>query len=369
MRNSSLLVLALVAFTVPAVPAVPAAALGYDVCPSGCAFDAIQPAIDAAPAGGTVRVGPGLYEGWVIVDRGITLLGAQAGVAAPGRTGPESVIEGVGRFSVANMAVLVRAGSALDGFTVRHSEPWNDRLAVWVWSGGPTPTRVLNNVVEDASAGIDVGGNGPTEVAFNLVADNNWEPVLPDAPWGVGIRASSSLALSIHDNVITPHHRAAMLLPGGYDVDIARNAIQGGRGIEIAAPMHGIAIHDNAFEDIVGDALLVGGQMTRARIERNTFDGVAGHAVHLAQELNAQYRSGEILVQRNVFDAVAGAGLRSTLELGDLQTIDARENWWGTPLGPDVGDVPFVELASGASGEGIDASTWCATRACDVVVP
>jgi hypothetical protein len=49
------------------------------VCPSGCAFSQIAPAIAAAGQGDTIQVAPGTYDGGFTIDKSVTLAGARAG--------------------------------------------------------------------------------------------------------------------------------------------------------------------------------------------------------------------------------------------------------------------------------------------------
>jgi len=49
------------------------------VCPSGCAYSQIQPAVDAASSGDTISIGAGTYYGAIDVTKNVTLAGAGAG--------------------------------------------------------------------------------------------------------------------------------------------------------------------------------------------------------------------------------------------------------------------------------------------------
>ena len=83
----------------------------------------IQAAIHAAAPGDAVRVGAGTFvEGAVWIDRPLTLLGAQAGVDARGRSGAPGTESIIVPTVVPNMPILVlgpgSAGSVIDGFTL-----------------------------------------------------------------------------------------------------------------------------------------------------------------------------------------------------------------------------------------------------------
>src|SRR6516165_6322004 len=63
------------------------------VCSSGCDSTTIQGAIALASSGDTITVAAGTYEEAVEVNKTLTLEGAQHGVDARTRSGPESIID------------------------------------------------------------------------------------------------------------------------------------------------------------------------------------------------------------------------------------------------------------------------------------
>jgi ferredoxin len=83
-----------------------------DVCASGCAFDAVQEAIDAAIDGATIAICPGTYAERLIISKNLTLVGAGDG-DGPGNT----VIQGSGLGSViqANLRHIVLVGLRVTG--------------------------------------------------------------------------------------------------------------------------------------------------------------------------------------------------------------------------------------------------------------
>jgi len=108
MKRVSILVLAVTA-ALALGPAGAASAATVTVCPSGCSFSQIAPAIAAANSGDTIQIGAGTYSGGFTVTKSISLLGAGAASTTISGGGPViSIVPGV---SVTVARVSVSAGS------------------------------------------------------------------------------------------------------------------------------------------------------------------------------------------------------------------------------------------------------------------
>lgn len=120
-------------------------------------FATITDAVAAAPAGSTVQVCPGEFHETVVVDKQLTLLGAQHGVDA--RTGrpnirTESVVDApTGGFVVAPGVT----GVTIDGFTIRISGGPASGAEGIVAAGGLT---AVDNVIALAEDGIALESDG-----------------------------------------------------------------------------------------------------------------------------------------------------------------------------------------------------------------
>src|SRR5205823_10157936 len=88
------------------------AAATITVCPSGCAFSQIAPALAAANNGDTISIAPGTYKGGVTIDVSVTIAGA-----GPGRT----IISGggpvltIGTFDAASEPTVSIGGVTITG--------------------------------------------------------------------------------------------------------------------------------------------------------------------------------------------------------------------------------------------------------------
>jgi hypothetical protein len=136
-RGAGMLVLlAPVVTTLLSAGAGAASAATLNVCPSGCPYTQIAPAVAAAKSGDTIRVGPGTYRGGITVDVSVRLAGAGAG---------STIIRGgghvltIGAFGASSEPVVSISGVTITGGVARSSPesvPLVGQEGVWAAGGG-----------------------------------------------------------------------------------------------------------------------------------------------------------------------------------------------------------------------------------------
>src|SRR5439155_9221965 len=94
-----------------------ASAATLTVCPSGCAFSQIAPALAAANNGDTISIAPGTYKGGVTIDVSVTIAGAGTGRTIISGGGPVLTI---GTFDAASEPTVSIGGVTITG-GVTHS--------------------------------------------------------------------------------------------------------------------------------------------------------------------------------------------------------------------------------------------------------
>ena len=92
-----------------------ASAATLSVCPSGCPYTQLAPALAAADDGDTIRIGPGTYDGGVTIDVSVRLVGAGASRTIIRGGGPVVTIGEFG--AVAEPTVSIEGVTITGGIT------------------------------------------------------------------------------------------------------------------------------------------------------------------------------------------------------------------------------------------------------------
>src|SRR5215470_7931699 len=87
-----------------------ASAATPNVCPSGCPYTQLAPALVAADDGDTIRIGPGTYDGGVTINVNVKLAGAGAGRTIISGGGP---VVTIGEFGASDEPTV-----SIEGVTV-----------------------------------------------------------------------------------------------------------------------------------------------------------------------------------------------------------------------------------------------------------
>lgn len=135
------------------------------VCPSGCAYTQLAPALAAARDGDTITVGAGTYSGGLSVTKSVRILGAGIGKTVIKGGGPVITIGTFG--AVTEPTVSITGVTVTDG--VSHTSPLSE---AWV---GAADTIALGGGI-DTMPNADFSGGPAVRITDSLVTGNRAAP-------------------------------------------------------------------------------------------------------------------------------------------------------------------------------------------------
>jgi nitrous oxidase accessory protein NosD len=303
------------------VTAVPVLTAGHIIHVPGD-YPTIQGAIDAASDGDTVIVAAGVYNENVVINKSLTLQGAQARVDARTRSGAETIIKPNGGTGISVVTADGRV-VVIDGLTVQNTHNG---------IGNPNPVmaaditirnvRVLNSenfgisitfttrltieycYVEGATDAINGGALDPFPPTVATFRNNE----IVNAQFGITGYLKDSL---IEGNLIRNFVKAGTGISGQFlDTEIKNNTVTG---------------------YVKGSALSFGSHYGRSlsenvTVESNTFTG-NNLGIYV---FKTQTKLTGITVN---FNNIAGNSRYGVWNEGG-QTLNATKNWWGDASGP-----------------------------------
>jgi len=292
--------------------------------------DNIQDTIDIATSGDTINVADGTYSENVIINKPLTLNGAQHGTSpVGGRSGDESIIDGGTTTAVSISA----SGVVLDGFTITIANKASDskQAGLIIANNGQVISNIMvkNNIIEEIhDSGIDTNNDvtygiltwGTTNGPSNIDIQNNV------------IQNVEEYSISINDlssNVIIDGNSITNML-ASQRADVGRIGIAIGIGGSDTGPST-VTITDNILNtDLTGDGITtdagVGIGMAFAPTDVTVMNNeITGNSEGIA----VQSTTTPIVHNNNIL----GNSVYGVHNYGGT-ILDAEKNWWGSADGP-----------------------------------
>jgi len=334
-------------------------------CP-GATLTTIQAAVIAATAGDTIQVCAGVYPEVVIVNKSLTLLGAQAGNDARTRTiaaATESIVGTAGGAFVFSANNITLDGFELTGQTAAF---WGTALFSQNSTSGHT---IVNNYVHDNVIGMYINTNGTnlTLVEHNLLKENN----NAGSTSGTAFYSDQGLQNAIvTENTFLDNDNGAFIVSPftgtTKDVTVSSNLSTGnGNFAVMVGPLSNFDVTDNTATGAAGggsqvyvsgttDVVVDGNDISNAatfgvRVDSGANTGlqITGNTL-TGNPVGIRVESGALGDSANVhLNSISGntAGIEN---LGST-VLNAKSNWWGAADGPSdwntgTGDTVSAEV-------------------------
>jgi hypothetical protein len=155
-----------------------ASAATLNVCPSGCPYTQLAPALAAAKDGDTIKIAPGTYAGGVTIDVSVKLVGAGAARTVISGGGPVLTI---GTFGASSEPTVSIDGVTITGGVTRSSPesvPFTGQEGVFAAGGG---VEIPPNADFSGGAAVTIRNSVITD---NRVAPTDTAPFGPPCPSG-----------------------------------------------------------------------------------------------------------------------------------------------------------------------------------------
>jgi nitrous oxidase accessory protein len=316
----TLLLLSLFAAIWPTAPAALAAGETWVVSPQG-PLTSIQEAVNRATEGDTIGVYGGSYDGPLVVEKQVRLIGHGW-----------PVIDGQGRGSVVELRA---AGIHFEGFRVRDSGASLDKADAGILVVAPEIV-VAGNRLEEVLFGVYLNEATHSVVRGNEIGSKNL-----DVPRrGDGIRLWTSHYVRLEDNVIKGGRDVVLYYSDG--LVVRGNVISHGRyGLHLMYTDN-VLIQENRLSDnSVGIFLMYSANL---RLERNTIAfnrGPSGYGIGM-KDTDAPTVIDNLLLDNRVGIFVDSGAARTMVSIGIYEGNVLAFNDIGITLLPAVRGSRFV---------------------------
>jgi hypothetical protein len=291
----------------------------------GNPWRSIQYAIGQVGANDTITVAAGLYKENIVIDKSLTLKGAQAGVDARTRSGAETIIEPTGEVGIELVSAADRV-IVIDGLTVQN-------VRTGVAAPNPVGKYDINDitvknvrVANCTKGGITMAYASNATVEYCYVEGTEY-----------GINAGSLQPLNA--TVATFRHNEIVNAEFGVTGYLKNSLIEG-----------------NLIRDFSNGGVAISGQFQSTEIKNNTITGYVKGAGLTFEEHYGRLLSENVKVKGNnvtgnrygfyVFSTQTtltgitvnfnnfGGNPRYGVWNEGGETLDASRNWWGDDSGP-----------------------------------
>jgi len=270
---------------------------------TGLYYPSIQAAIDGASPNDTISVPAGTYEGFVLVDESVNLLGANAGNKGTDPRGDESII--AGQLTGNGLVKITASDVTLDGFTIDATGVLSGTTGcVWI-PGGQTGVTIENNIIvftgaepADSWGGVINSGACEASVKNNLVSN-----------FRLGVYLNPGAAWIISNNTIEDSVHCGIGIDSPGVTEVTGNTIIGGYvGLELFGRLStaAISVNGNDITGSEGPGIWMTGDIAGTEIgsetdseDSNTITGSGTYDIHACDATGPAH-----IWEYNVYDTI-----------------------------------------------------------------
>ena len=320
-------------------------------CPGS--YTTIQAAVNAANPGDIIQVCAGTYHENVLVNKTLTINGAQAGVAVGGRTfggASEATVAGAQPVGASAVFTLTASGVTVDGFSVTDTVNTVGAASGFDVKNTASGAAIKNNIIDGIST-TDTTGNGTAQAVY-LEAGPDGVQILNNSMNNVHSNRSAKGVLIGDSNSTNPSLNVTIQ---GNTISNVTSDTRGAYGVQInngngATANTGLKIQNNTMTNLTGTA----GWVHAVGLEANTpgvlvsgnsinnivSPGTDRIAVWFENE-DTSFNTGHVN-HNNLDVTIAAFGIAVHPALSSGGSVDGTCNWWGSaagpgPVGPDSG--------------------------------
>lgn len=298
----------------------------------GTTYESIQAAVDAAPEGSTVTVGPGTYRETVVVDKNVTVVGSPDAVLAPPPGGNDSGQQ------VASVGITVPNGSdaapTIRNLTLRG-------FGIGVLADGTSGDWVVANATFDGSSRAAISAR-ETDGAWRV--RNTDFRASRDGVYVSDAAGNWSIEGSTFEN-----NTQGLTVIGGEGAWTVRNSTfvdNGIHGIGVSGSdgwsvdrstfrnnsFSGISVNGDGDWTVTGSTFVGHQDGVQASYTRGDWEIRASRFEDNDRAITANSTTAEWTVRRTAF-----VGSPAVVAADGDRTGDARRNWWGPDGSPESG--------------------------------
>jgi parallel beta-helix repeat protein len=325
-----------------------------DCSNSGSPCATIQYAVDQSLSGDIINVEAGTYSessNLLVVDKTLTLLGAQAGVDARNPRGPESIISNSSGSWVTASTVVI------DGFTIQDSSLQAfTGYGIWL-DPAIDGTQILNNIFQNNVAGLGLSNGGASQalIKHNLFQNNN---LGTGAAFGSGIYTDEFVGgavsnVLIDENKFVDNNNAGVAFSSqdatqsSSNITITNNEFDScGRGIYFyntgSSTVTDNTITNSTVPTDGGTSVGIGvfGGVSDLSILRNNIETGALRGIRIGLFTEPPVSNANVIIHLNNIFGFVSAGLFVDDPALTGPVDFATCNYWGCACGPTHPDNP-----------------------------